>query len=72
MAGYVVGLVAVFGVLVVVAVARPGVFAFVVDDAAIEDRLDRRLLLGAVLVVWAVGWPVTVVVVGVRAVRGRR
>lgn len=65
-------LAAMFGVLVAIALARPRAFAFVLRDAAIENRLDRRLLPGAVIVAWSAGWPVTLAVIGARAVRRRR
>lgn len=62
LAAHVLGMTVTLAVLVAIALARPRTFAAVLDDAAIESRTDRRLLLGALFVVWSVAWPVTLVV----------
>jgi len=73
---YLAGLAVTLAVLAGVALSRPRVFASVVDELAVENRFDRRLLLGAVVVMWSIGWPVTLAVLAartaLRTVRGRR
>lgn len=69
---YVAVAVAALATLAGIAIARPRVFAAVLEDAAIENRLDRRLLLGAMIVAWSAGWPISATVLAVRAVRRRR
>lgn len=57
-----------------IALRRPRVFASVVNQFALDNRQDRRLLLGAV-VMWAAVWPITLVVLAFRSTRvtrGRR
>jgi len=56
------GAVVTLAILTGVALVRPRTFAVVLDDAALGDRTDRWLLLGALIVVGAVGWPVTLAV----------
>lgn len=56
------GAVVMLTILSAAALARPRTFAVVLDDAALGDRTDRWLLLGALIVVGAVGWPVTLAV----------
>lgn len=70
-AAYVAGLVVMLAALAGIALARPRTFAAVLDDAAIESRADRRWLLGAMIVTWSVGWPVTAAVLAARTVRRR-
>jgi hypothetical protein len=72
---YLVGLVVTLAVLIGIALRRPRVFASVADELGVENRIDRRLLLGAVVVMLSAGWPITLTVLAVRGVRvacGRR
>lgn len=66
---YAAGAAVMLAALVGIAVARPRTFATVFDDAAIENRTDRRLLLGALIVMWSAVWPVTLAVIGLCRVR---
>jgi hypothetical protein len=68
---YLTGMAVMLAVLVGIAFARPRTFKTVFDDAAIENRTDRRLLLGAMIVTWSVGWPVTLAVIGLYRARRR-
>lgn len=71
LAAYVAGMAVMLVALAAVALARPRTFAAVLDDAAIASRTDRRLLLGALIVMWSAGWPICVAVIAARAVRRR-
>jgi len=71
LAVYLTGTAIMLAVLVGVALARPRTFTSVFDDAAIDNRTDRRLLLGAMIVTWSVGWPVTLAVIGLYRARRR-
>jgi hypothetical protein len=70
-AAYLTGTAVMLAVLAGVALARPRTFTAVFDDAAIENRTDRRLLLGAMIVTWSAGWPVTLAVIGLCRARRR-
>jgi len=76
MTAYLAGLAVMLAVLIGIALKWPRVFASVIDEFAAENRFDRRLLLGAVVVMWSIGWPVTLAVLAtrtaLRTARGRR
>ncbi|MEV5411076.1 hypothetical protein AB0K60_19830 [Thermopolyspora sp. NPDC052614] len=71
LAVYLSGAAVMLAVLAGVALSRPRAFAAVLEDAAVDNRLDRPLLLGAVVVAWSAAWPVTALVILARTVRRR-
>jgi hypothetical protein len=68
MTAYVGGLTVALAVLAVIALRRPRVFASVVDEFALDNHIDRRLLAGAVVVTWSAGWPITLALLALRGV----
>lgn len=73
---YLAGMTATLAVLIAITLRWPRVFGSVVDEFAVENQFDRRLIIGAVVVMWSLGWPVALAVLAARAalrtVRGRR
>jgi hypothetical protein len=69
---YVAGTAVMAAVLTAVALVRSRVFTCAPEFAAVDNRLDRRLLLGAVVVMWSAAWPIALAMLAVRGVRAVR
>lgn len=68
---YVAGMAVMLAGFTAVALARPRVFTCAPEFAAVDNRLDRRLLLGAVVVMWSAAWPIALAMLAIRVMRRR-